>query len=102
VNPSTASPTLTLVAGNGISGFSGDGGPAVNAELSNYFGGLAVDGANPANVYIADVSNCAIRVVNQSTGIITSLSAAQNNAREGMGGRQISLALSRWHWRSIR
>jgi trimeric autotransporter adhesin len=74
VNPSTG--TLTLVAGNGISGFSGDGGPAVNAELSNP-AGLAVDGANPANVYIADLNNCAIRVVNQGTGIITTLNAPQ-------------------------
>ena len=72
VNPGTG--TLTLVAGNGISGSSGDGGPAVNAEFAAIYG-LAVDGANPANVYIGDVSDCMIRVVNQSTGIITSLSA---------------------------
>jgi sugar lactone lactonase YvrE len=74
VTPSTG--TLTLVAGNGISGFSGDGGPAVDAELSNP-AGVAVDGANPANVYIADFNNCAIRVVNQGTGIITTLNAPQ-------------------------
>lgn len=71
VNPSTG--TLTLVAGNGIGGSSGDGGPAVNAEFSTIYG-LAVDGANPANVYIGDESDCMIRVVNQSTGIITSVS----------------------------
>ena len=64
--------TLTLVAGSGFGGFVGDGGPAINAEFSNIFG-LAVDTANPANVYIADFSNCEIRVVNQSTGIISSM-----------------------------
>jgi Abnormal spindle-like microcephaly-assoc'd, ASPM-SPD-2-Hydin/NHL repeat len=73
VNPSTVPPTLTLVAGNGISGSSGDGGPAVNAEFSGIYA-LAVDGANPANVYIGDFNDCTIRVVNQSTGIITSVS----------------------------
>jgi sugar lactone lactonase YvrE len=67
---------LTLVAGNGIAGFFGDGGPAVSAEFSTIFG-IAVDTANPANVYVADFSNCEIRVVNQSTGIITSLNTPQ-------------------------
>lgn len=81
--------TLTLVAGNGIPGFAGDGGPAINAEFSNIFG-LAVDTANPANVYIADFSDCEIRVVNQSTGIITSLSTPQTCS--GGDGGPASLA----------
>jgi hypothetical protein len=51
---------ITTVAGNGQSGFSGDGGPAAAAELSGPYG-LAVD-AN-GNLYIADTFNNRIRKV---------------------------------------
>ena len=59
---------ITTVAGNGTSGFSGDGGPAANAELAEPIG-LAVD-AN-GNLYIADFRNERVRMVAAATGIIT-------------------------------
>ncbi|MGA9788717.1 MAG: hypothetical protein WBQ40_19165, partial [Candidatus Sulfotelmatobacter sp.] len=62
----------TVVAGTGISGYSGDGGPAVNAQLSTPYG-VAVDTASPANVYIADFNNCLVRKVDQATGVITTV-----------------------------
>jgi len=52
--------TITTVAGNGTSAFSGDGGPAVNAEL-NYPEAVAVDSAG--NIYIADTLNYRVRMV---------------------------------------
>ena len=64
--------TETVVAGNGFAGYSGDGGKAVNAQL-DYPQGVAVDTASPPNVYIADTYNCLVRMVNQSTGIITTI-----------------------------
>jgi uncharacterized protein (TIGR03437 family) len=59
---------LTLVAGNGSVGFSGDNGPATNAQLANP-GGIAVDSAG--NLYIADSGNARIRKV--SGGVITTV-----------------------------
>jgi trimeric autotransporter adhesin len=67
---------LTVVAGNGNYGYSGDGGPAVNASLSWLFGmTLDVQG----NIYVSDVANCAIREITAATGIITSLVGTPSN-----------------------
>jgi sugar lactone lactonase YvrE len=49
---------ITTVAGNGLSGFSGDGGPATSAKLS-YPLGIAIDGEG--YLYIADTYNNRIR-----------------------------------------
>jgi sugar lactone lactonase YvrE len=63
-----ASGKISTFAGNGISGYSGDGGPAQNASL--YFpDGVATDAIG--NVFIADVSNGAIRKVDSSGTIST-------------------------------
>jgi sugar lactone lactonase YvrE len=66
----TPSGTISTFAGNGITGYSGDGGPAKKASL--YFPyGVAPD--SKGNVFIADSSNSAIRKVDKS-GTITTLS----------------------------
>jgi trimeric autotransporter adhesin len=51
---------LTVVAGNGTHGYSGDGGPATSAALNNPVG-VFVDGSG--NIFIADTNNCLIRKV---------------------------------------
>jgi hypothetical protein len=51
---------IYTVAGNGKTGFSGDGGPATSAEFY-YPPGLAVDAAG--NLVIADSSNNRVRMV---------------------------------------
>src|SRR5580704_5452041 len=63
---------LTRVAGNGTNGFSGDNGPAVNAQLYGP-SGLALDRAG--NLYIADTINGRIRKV--MNGIITTVPGAE-------------------------
>ena len=60
-----ATGTITTVAGNGSFDYTGDGGPATDASLSNVFG-LAFDMAG--NLYIADQFNCVIRKVTPPPG----------------------------------
>ena len=51
-------------------GFSGDGGPAINAKMA-YPGGLAMDAA--ANLYVVDLNNHRVRMIAAGTGIITTV-----------------------------
>jgi len=60
---------ITTVAGTGVPGFSGDGGPATGAQLGRALG-VAVDGAG--SLFIADGSNARVRKVTPS-GIITTV-----------------------------
>jgi hypothetical protein len=48
------------VAGDGAAGYSGEGGPAISAELNQPYG-VAVDGAG--NLYVADTGNGRVREV---------------------------------------
>jgi uncharacterized repeat protein (TIGR03803 family) len=73
---------ITTVAGNGTSGYSGDGGVATNAELS-YPQRVAVD-AN-GNLFIADSDNSRIRVVG-TNGIITTVAGNGTSGYSGDGG----------------
>ena len=74
--------TITTVAGTGAGGFSGDGGPATNAQLS-FPMGVALDGAG--NVYIADNFNYRIRKVDTS-GAITTVAGTGAGGLSGDGG----------------
>jgi uncharacterized protein (TIGR03437 family) len=71
--------TISTVAGTGVLGFSGDGGPAVNAQLNTPIG-IFVDATG--NLYIADVGNQRIRKVDTSGRIST----IAGNGGKGYGG----------------
>jgi uncharacterized protein (TIGR03437 family) len=63
--------TITTVAGNGQLGFSGDGGPAVQARLASFSnGGIVTDPAG--NLLIADSSNARVRKVTPA-GLISTI-----------------------------
>ncbi len=81
--------TITTVAGNGVWGFSGDGGPATSASLDSPCG-VAVDSAG--NLYIADWGNSRIRKV--SGGTITTVAGNGNPGFSGDGGPATSASLS--------
>jgi trimeric autotransporter adhesin len=68
-NPSLNS--VSIVAGIADSGYSGDGGPAINAAL-NSPQGIVFDGAG--NLYIADDQNYAIRKID-THGVITTVAS---------------------------
>ncbi|MBV9143542.1 MAG: protein kinase [Pseudonocardiales bacterium] len=73
---------ITTVAGNGTKGFSGDGGPAREAQLSGAWG-VAVDDAG--DLYIADTNNNRIRRVDPS-GRITTIAGTGVAGFAGDGG----------------
>lgn len=59
---------IATVAGTGVPGYSGDGGPATSAQLSDDTNGVAVDSAG--NLYIGDAHNCIVREVRAATDFI--------------------------------
>ena len=73
---------ITTVAGNGTFGFSGDGGPATDAQLGGVMG-LAIDSSG--NLFIADPVNNRIREVFPS-GIITTIAGNGSAGFSGDGG----------------
>jgi sugar lactone lactonase YvrE len=75
-----ATSIITTVAGNGVYGFSGDGGPATSTQLF-YPEGVALDAAG--NLYIADSANYRLRMVTAATGIITTVAG---NGTQGYSG----------------
>jgi hypothetical protein len=76
---------IVAVAGDGVAGYSGDGGLGAFAEL-NEPTGLALDAQG--NLYIADSANNVIRRVDAKTGIITTVAGdyAADQASNGLGG----------------
>ena len=73
---------ITTIAGNGIRGYGGDGGPALDAEIQQATG-VAVDTAG--NIYIADSGNSRIRKIDAS-GIIDTVAGNGTVGYAGDGG----------------
>jgi DNA-binding beta-propeller fold protein YncE len=68
---------LTTVAGTGAAGYSGDGGPAVQAQL-NQPHSIVLDKAD--NVLICDINNNRVRKIDARTGIISTFAGTGENA----------------------
>ena len=70
---------ISTVAGNGVSGFGGDGGAATSAQVDGP-AGIIVDAGG--NIYFADQTNNRIRRVNTS-GVITTVSGVSRYIGDG-------------------
>lgn len=81
---------VTTVAGTGVPGYSGDGGPALNAQLNSPWG-ILID--KDDNLLIADSNNDAIRKVGRD-GIIHTIAGNGEEGYEGDGGPAISAKLN--------
>ena len=84
--------TINMVAGNGsiYQGFTGDGGPAINAQLGSP-SSLCFDAAG--NLYFFDSFNRRIRKITAGTGIITTVAGNGNLGTAGDGGPALSAQL---------
>jgi NHL repeat-containing protein len=71
--PTPAAGTILTVAGNGLPGLGGEGGPAASARLDNP-GGLAIDRAG--NLYVTENIVNRIHKVDGATGILTSVAGS--------------------------
>jgi streptogramin lyase len=87
---------LKHVAGTGKRGFTGDGNPAKEATFDGPKG-IAI-GADKC-VYVADTENHAIRKIDLSSGVISTIagSGPQHKGGEGDGGRATSATMDRPH-----
>ncbi|EFC42642.1 predicted protein [Naegleria gruberi] len=81
---------INTIAGTGEEGFSGDGGPATNAQL-NVPCGVFVSATN--EVYIVDSGNCRIRKILRN-GIINTIAGTGEEGYSGDGGPAINAQIS--------
>ena len=87
-----AANTIETVAGNGTSGFSGDGGPATAASLDWPRDiALGPDG----KLYIADTDNHRVRAVDLATGVIHTVVGDGVARFGGDGGAPLAASLQR-------
>ena len=74
---------ITTIAGSDVYGYSGDGGPAINATL---FDPVAVEVDNRGNIYILEYDAPRLRKIDGATGIITTVAGNGVNDFSGDGG----------------
>jgi len=74
---------ISTVAGTGEKGFSGDGGPAVHAQINTVHDLIVADNGD---VYVADTNNKRARKIDASTGIISTVAGTGEAKTTGDGG----------------
>jgi sugar lactone lactonase YvrE len=70
---------ISTIAGTGEKGFSGDGGPAIQAKFDGTFG-IALTSAGD-KLYVADLGNRRIRAIDLKSGMITTVAG---NGKDGI------------------
>ena len=85
---------LETMAGNGIKGYEGDGGPALNASF-NLPHEIRFDKAG--HLYVVDMMNHAVRRIDARTGVISSFAGTGRMGYSGDGGPAIEAQFNKPH-----
>jgi streptogramin lyase len=75
--------TIETIAGTGKAGYSGDGGPALAAQLSQPF---HCDFDSSGDLYIVEQFNHCVRKLNMKAGVITTVAGCGKKGYTGDGG----------------
>ena len=86
--------TISTIAGNGNKGYSGDGGPALEATF-NLPHELRFDAVG--NLFITDMANHVIRRIDLRTGVISTIAGNHQRGYSGDGGPATVAALNSPH-----
>jgi sugar lactone lactonase YvrE len=82
---------LTVVAGNGVKGYAGDGGPAKDAQFNGPHNlAIAPDGT----IYLADSWNYRIRAIDPKTNTIHTIAGTGKKGYSGDGGPAVAADFS--------
>ncbi len=83
--------TVQTIAGDGVAGYSGDGGAAASARINNPYGLAAgPDGA----LYVCEIGNHVIRRVDLKTGAISTVAGNGKMGYSGDGGAATQASLN--------
>src|SRR3954462_13439291 len=81
----------TTIAGTGVAGFSGDGGPGVQAQINNPYGlTIGPDGA----LYFCEIGNHRVRRLDLKSGIISTAAGSGQKGYAGDGGPATEASLN--------
>jgi len=84
---------IGTLAGTGVCGFSGDGGPAAAAQL-NFVSDAALDGNG--SLYLAEPFNCRVRRIELTTGVIDSVAGDGSCDYNGDGILALRAGIEPW------
>ena len=82
---------ITTIAGTGVKGYSGDGGPAAQAGLNQPFD-VAID--KQGNLYFSDTFNHCVRRIDAKSGRITTVAGCGRKGYSGDGGPAVEATLN--------
>ena len=80
-----AAQTAVSIAGTGVAGFSGDGGPGVEAQINNPYGlTIGPDGA----LYFCEIGSHRVRRLDLKSGIISTAAGSGQRGMPAMAARR--------------
>lgn len=85
---------ISTVAGSGVAGYSGDDGPAIDAQLNEPY---EVRFDSQGNMYFVEMKNHLVRRVDAKTRVITTVAGTGKPGFSGDGGPAIQAQLNRPH-----